>query len=50
MGSYQIEWKRSAAKELRRLPRNTISRVDVVGKFSLAPHRKVSILGIGQEK
>ena len=27
MDSYRIEWKRSAAKELRKLPRRTIPRV-----------------------
>lgn len=27
MGSYQIEWKRSAVKELRKLPRLMISKV-----------------------
>lgn len=27
MASYQIEWKRSATKELRRLPARTIARV-----------------------
>lgn len=27
MGSYQIEWKRSAAKELHKLPRDIIPRI-----------------------
>jgi mRNA interferase RelE/StbE len=27
MGSYQIEWKRSAVKELRKLPRPIISKI-----------------------
>ena len=29
MGSYRIEWKRSATKELRKLPREVIRRVIV---------------------
>lgn len=27
MGSYQIEWKRSALKELKRLPRENLNRI-----------------------
>ncbi|HEX2644841.1 MAG TPA: type II toxin-antitoxin system RelE/ParE family toxin [Thermoanaerobaculia bacterium] len=27
MGSYQIEWKRSALKELKRLPREALTRI-----------------------
>ena len=41
MGSYRIEWKRSATKELKRLPRNVIRRV-VVAVEQLAKEPRLS--------
>ena len=39
MGSYQIEWKRSAVKELRKLPRSMLSKiVKAVDDLSLNPY------------
>lgn len=38
MASYRIEWKSSAAKELKRLPRDIIPRVvDAVGRLASDP-------------
>lgn len=38
MASYRIEWKPSAAKELKRLPRDVIPRVvDAVGRLAADP-------------
>ena len=38
MASYQIEWKRSAQRELRKLPRSTIKKVVVaVEKLAKEP-------------
>ena len=38
MASYKIEWKRSAVKELEKLPRQNISRiVSAVGELSSDP-------------
>jgi mRNA interferase RelE/StbE len=38
MGSYQIRWKGSAARELKKLPQTTIQRVlDTVEALSVAP-------------
>lgn len=39
MGSYSVEWKRSAVKELRDLPRVAVSRiVDAVEELASEPH------------
>lgn len=39
MGSYSVEWKRSAVKELRDLPRVAVSRiVDAVDELASEPH------------
>ena len=39
MATYQIEWKRSAIKELEKLPRPMISKiVSAVGNLSSNPH------------
>ncbi len=39
MASYQIEWKRSAVKELKKLLKDTIFRiVQVVGSLSADPY------------
>ena len=38
MASYRIEWKRSAAKELRTLPRDVVLRiVEAVGRLAVHP-------------
>ena len=39
MASYQIEWKRSAVKELKKLPKDSIPRIiKVVEKLSTDPY------------
>ena len=39
MGSYKIEWKRSASKELRGLPKDVVSRVvQAVEQLSTNPY------------
>ena len=39
MASYKIEWKRSAVKELRDLPKNAIERIlKVVGQLGANPY------------
>jgi len=39
MGSYKIEWKRSATRELRRLPREVVSRIlQAVEELSTDPY------------
>lgn len=39
MGSYKIEWKRSAARELRKLPREAVSRIlQAVEELSADPY------------
>ena len=39
MGSYKIEWKKSAISELRALPRETVSRIlKAVGELSTNPY------------
>jgi mRNA interferase RelE/StbE len=39
MGSYRIEWKRSAVKELRQLPKSAISRISkAVERLSTDPY------------
>jgi mRNA interferase RelE/StbE len=44
MALYKIEWKRSAAKELKQLPRNAILKaLSIVEELSITPHPKSSI-------
>ena len=39
MGSYKIEWKRSATRELRKLPREAVSRIlQAVEELSAHPY------------
>ncbi|MCA9917350.1 MAG: type II toxin-antitoxin system RelE/ParE family toxin [Anaerolineales bacterium] len=39
MASYQVEWKNSARKELRKLPTDTITKiVDAVDALATNPH------------
>ena len=39
MDSYSIEWKRSAAQELKKLPREVVGRIlKAVGQFSTEPY------------
>ena len=39
MDSYQIRWKRSASKELKTLPKNTVRRIlDAVEDLSSTPY------------
>ena len=39
MGSYKIEWKRSATRELRKLPREAVSRIlQAIEELSIDPY------------
>ena len=39
MGSYSIEWKRSAAQELKKLPREVVGRIlKAVEQLSIEPY------------
>jgi len=43
MALYKIEWKRSAAKELKRLPKNAILKaLSIVEELTNNPHPNVS--------
>jgi mRNA interferase RelE/StbE len=50
MGSYSVEWKRSALKELRDLPKEAVSRiVDAVEELSSEPHPQGSRKLVGTD-
>ncbi len=51
MESYKIEWKRSAIKELKKLPKETIEKIlAAVEKLSANPfpHRTTKLVGSSQ--
>jgi len=50
MASYRIEWKRSAEKELRKLPAQAIARiVQAVGRLAENPRPPGSIKLVGSD-
>jgi mRNA interferase RelE/StbE len=51
MGSYNIEWKHSAARELRKLPREAISRIlQAVEQLATEPYPHGVRKMIGSER
>jgi len=50
MALYKIEWKRSAAKELKQLPKNTILKaLSIAEDLSTNPHPKSSMILSGTD-